>query len=127
MAKPASLTCAGERAPTPARCSAASGSSPTASAATPRARCAGIPTRRYHGLLIAALPAPLGRTMMLNHLSEQLAPAPTARASSSAARSAPAAALELARRRATSREFRLEDGLAGVALRDRRHVSRSAC
>jgi predicted glycogen debranching enzyme len=30
----------------------------------------GIPTRRYHGFLIAALPAPLGRMMMLNHLSE---------------------------------------------------------
>ena len=33
---------------------------------------AGVATRRYHGLLIAALPAPLGRMMMLNHLSEQL-------------------------------------------------------
>ena len=33
---------------------------------------AGIPTRRYHGLLIAAMPAPFGRMMMLNHLSEQL-------------------------------------------------------
>ncbi len=33
---------------------------------------AGIPTRRYHGLLIAALPAPFGRMMMLNHLSEQV-------------------------------------------------------
>jgi predicted glycogen debranching enzyme len=32
----------------------------------------GIPTRRYHGLLVAALPAPFGRMMMLNHLSEQL-------------------------------------------------------
>ena len=32
----------------------------------------GACTRRYHGLLIAALPAPLGRTVMLNHLSEQL-------------------------------------------------------
>jgi predicted glycogen debranching enzyme len=32
----------------------------------------GIPTRRFHGLLIAALPAPLGRTMMFNHLSEEL-------------------------------------------------------
>jgi predicted glycogen debranching enzyme len=32
----------------------------------------GIPTRRFHGLLIAALPAPLGRTMMLNHLTEEL-------------------------------------------------------
>jgi len=33
---------------------------------------AGAATRRYHGLLIAALPAPHGRTMMLNHLSELL-------------------------------------------------------
>jgi predicted glycogen debranching enzyme len=32
----------------------------------------GAATRRYHGLLIAALPAPLGRIMMLNHLSERL-------------------------------------------------------
>src|SRR5882757_6926659 len=32
----------------------------------------GAATRRYHGLLIAALPAPLGRQMMLNHLSELL-------------------------------------------------------
>src|SRR5262245_38569434 len=31
---------------------------------------AGVATRRFHGLLIAALPAPLGRTMMLNHLIE---------------------------------------------------------
>ncbi len=33
---------------------------------------AGVPTRRFHGLLIAALPAPLGRTMVFNHLSEAL-------------------------------------------------------
>src|SRR2546421_11711640 len=33
---------------------------------------AGVPTRRYHGLLIAALPAPLGRMVMLRHLREQL-------------------------------------------------------
>jgi len=32
----------------------------------------GAITRRYHGLLIAALPAPLGRVMFLNHLSERL-------------------------------------------------------
>jgi predicted glycogen debranching enzyme len=32
----------------------------------------GVATRRYHGLLIAALPAPLGRVVMLNHLSERL-------------------------------------------------------
>jgi predicted glycogen debranching enzyme len=29
-------------------------------------------TRRYHGLLIAALPSPFGRTMMLNHVWETL-------------------------------------------------------
>ena len=29
----------------------------------------GVATRRYHGLLIAALPAPLGRMMTLSHLS----------------------------------------------------------
>src|SRR3954452_6423756 len=32
----------------------------------------GVPTRRYHGLLIAALPSPLGRTMMLNRLAERV-------------------------------------------------------
>ena len=32
----------------------------------------GACTRRYHGLLIAALPVPLGRTMMFNHLAEEL-------------------------------------------------------
>jgi len=31
----------------------------------------GVATRRYHGLLVAAHPAPLGRLMMLNHLTEQ--------------------------------------------------------
>jgi predicted glycogen debranching enzyme len=32
----------------------------------------GPPTRRYHGLLIAASHVPLGRFMMLNHLAERL-------------------------------------------------------
>ncbi len=31
-----------------------------------------VMTRRYHGLLIAALPAPLGRTYMLSHLDERI-------------------------------------------------------
>jgi predicted glycogen debranching enzyme len=31
----------------------------------------GAPTRRFHGVLIAALPTPHGRTMMLNDVSEQ--------------------------------------------------------
>ena len=32
----------------------------------------GMVSRRYHGLLTAALPAPYGRVMMLNHLAEDL-------------------------------------------------------
>jgi predicted glycogen debranching enzyme len=32
----------------------------------------GVCTRRFHGLLIAALPAPYARTMMFNHLEESL-------------------------------------------------------
>jgi predicted glycogen debranching enzyme len=33
---------------------------------------AGTPTRRYHGLLIAALPAPLGRMVLLNQVDERV-------------------------------------------------------
>ena len=32
----------------------------------------GVIARRYHGLLIAALPAPLGRMVMLSHVAEQV-------------------------------------------------------
>jgi predicted glycogen debranching enzyme len=32
----------------------------------------GVPTRRFHGLLVAALPAPFGRTMMLTHIAEEV-------------------------------------------------------
>ena len=32
----------------------------------------GVMTRRYHGVLIAALPAPLGRIVMLSHIAEQV-------------------------------------------------------
>src|SRR3982751_4698862 len=32
----------------------------------------GAVTRRYHGLLVAALPAPLGRVVMWSHVSESL-------------------------------------------------------
>ena len=31
---------------------------------------AGVPTRRYHGLLVAALKLPLGRTLLVSHLEE---------------------------------------------------------
>src|SRR2546426_3451224 len=37
------------------------------------ASVSGASTRRYHGLLIASLPAPLGRMVMLSHLSEEIA------------------------------------------------------
>ena len=33
---------------------------------------AGVNTRRYHGLLVAALPNPIGRLVMLNHLGERI-------------------------------------------------------
>src|SRR5215203_1564184 len=33
---------------------------------------AGVITRRYHGMLIAALAAPFGRTVMLSHIAEQV-------------------------------------------------------
>lgn len=33
---------------------------------------AGVDTRRYHGLLVAALPAPKGRTIMLSHLHDHI-------------------------------------------------------
>ena len=32
----------------------------------------GVPTRRFHGLLVASLPAPFGRTMMLNDVAEEV-------------------------------------------------------
>ncbi len=32
----------------------------------------GVVTRRYHGLLVASLPAPLGRMVLLNHLLERV-------------------------------------------------------
>jgi predicted glycogen debranching enzyme len=33
---------------------------------------AGVVTRRYHGLLVASMPAPLGRVVMLNHVLERV-------------------------------------------------------
>jgi predicted glycogen debranching enzyme len=67
----------------------------------------GAITRRYHGLLIAALPNPLGRVMMLNGLSERLR-LPDRRVCYTGAEElagiAPEHVLQLA-------EFRLEAGL----------------
>jgi predicted glycogen debranching enzyme len=36
------------------------------------ASVAGLGTRKYHGLLVASLPNPLGRTVMLNHIVESI-------------------------------------------------------
>ena len=69
---------------------------------------AGAVTRRYHGLLVAALPAPLGRMVVLSHLWERLRlPDRSAIVLVSEDR---VSSLELGGARYLS-EFRLEDGL----------------
>ncbi len=69
----------------------------------------GAPTRRYHGLLVAAQPAPLGRMLMLCQLEEVL-------------RLPDGSIIPLGGeedRHAQERALRLELGLAGLALRRR--------
>ena len=58
----------------PRRWSAASGSSPTASAATPAAPSAACSPGATTACSVAALPAPAGRTTMLNQLGRDAAP-----------------------------------------------------
>lgn len=88
---------------------------------------AGPCTRRYHGLLVAALPAPLGRLLMLSHLAEELA-LPTGRRVRLSGEETPgddqAALPEILR------EFRLEMGLPvwrheldGLVLEKRIHLA----
>jgi predicted glycogen debranching enzyme len=69
----------------------------------------GVPTRRFHGLLIAALPGPLGRMMMLNQLTEEIALADgtTGRLGSEEREAGTEPLPEVD----VLREFRLEDGL----------------
>ena len=70
---------------------------------------AGVNTRRYHGLLVAALPNPIGRLVMLNHLGERVCVAGgSATALSGEERVAGRLDRDVARRLA---EFRLEAGL----------------
>src|SRR5437764_216775 len=69
----------------------------------------GAVTRRYHGLLIAALPAPLGRVVMWNHISEFLRFGPTDVVSLGGEERA-GGQLEL-HGAEFIREFRLENGL----------------
>ena len=70
---------------------------------------AGPLTRRYHGLLIAALPAPLGRVVMLSALFEQLR-LPDGTIVQLGAQMAPEGSLEPAATHPPS-TFRLEQGL----------------
>jgi predicted glycogen debranching enzyme len=84
----------------------------------------GVPTRRFHGLLIAALAAPLGRTMTLNHLGEEVVLANGATHALGAevrgTEVPPGLGAE------SLKEFRLEDGLpvwiyeAGAAVIEKR-------
>ena len=70
---------------------------------------AGVNTRRYHGLLVAALPNPIGRLVMLNHLGERACVAGGERtALGGEERAAGKLDREVARRLAA---FRLEAGL----------------
>jgi predicted glycogen debranching enzyme len=68
-----------------------------------------VPTRRYHGLLVSALPTPLGRTMMLNHLSEWLR-VPTGARFQIGGQERAGGTLEMPGAHYLS-EFRLEEGL----------------
>ena len=70
---------------------------------------AGVITRRYHGMLIAALPAPLGRLVMVSQLGERLRlPGGRVHWLSGEERKGGALYVEGANR---LREFRLEAGL----------------
>lgn len=69
----------------------------------------GMVSRRYHGLLVAALPAPFGRVVMLNHLAEHLRLAENRRVLIGG-EEAPTAG-ENGSQEHYVREFRLEHGL----------------
>lgn len=79
---------------------------------------AGVLTRRYHGLLIAGLPNPLGRTMMLNGIAETLSASKDSRFS--------AGTIELmGMNRADTRtpiDFVLENGLPVWTYRFENHL-----
>ncbi len=68
----------------------------------------GMVSRRYHGLLIAALPSPFGRVIMLNHLAEHLL---VPGQSILIGGEEPSRSGETAIHEQYVREFRLEDGL----------------
>ena len=73
------------------------------------ASVAGLATRKYHGLLVASLPNPLGRMVMLNHLIECIVRRNGERVQLSGEEREPGAPLLPGARHL--REFRLEGGL----------------
>ncbi len=74
------------------------------------ASVASLPTRKYHGVLVAALPNPLGRMVMLNHLIERVTLADGTTVTLSAAEWADGRLLDAEGVRLLP-EFRLEAGL----------------
>ena len=70
---------------------------------------AGVVTRRYHGLLVAALPGPYGRTVMLGHLGEEVVTREGRKFSLAATEHA--GGLTAFHATESLREFALEDGL----------------
>ncbi len=70
---------------------------------------AGVPTRRFHAVLVAALPAPLGRVVMLGQLSERLT-LPDGRSGEIAGAEQAPGRLKV-KGLAALKEFRLEHGL----------------
>jgi hypothetical protein len=90
---------------------------------------AGVITRRYHGLLIAALPAPLGRLVMMSQLGERLRlPGGAVHWLSGEERQGGALSLEGANRLRREPTARVPAGsrLARMDLRDRRCHARKA-
>ena len=76
---------------------------------------AGVNTRRYHGLLVAALPNPIGRLVMLNHLGERVC---VAGGTADGARGRRDALLAVwIRRRASSCRFSSRGGPARLGVR----------
>ena len=112
------------RRPTASRCRGANGSSTNGLGGYASGTVAGVVTRRYHGLLVASLPAPLGRVVMLNHLLERVR--------------LPTRGVAVARRRGRSRgperggpsrpprRVPARARAAGLAVRDRRLRDREA-
>src|SRR4051812_45451410 len=68
-----------------------------------------VPTRRFHALLVAALPAPLGRVVMLNQLTERIT-LPDGRSGEIGGSELGPGTLDV-HGVAALKDFRLEDGL----------------